>query len=573
MKCTNPLHAFIAARTWKRLLYFFFFFEIITLTGCFNHFYKTNTAETTDSERLQRLVNEKKYFILHTGNQYFSVDNIRVENDQLNGEIDNLPPLHQKYLHPKDTINNRYQSPYKDIVKLEVHLYTNDSIKNTKHISLPVKDFYRMDVYDTDKKSTRDARIMSIIGITVGAAAIAVVIASAGKNDGAVNSGTANYVSGGCSPQLYSFDGEMKALTGILFSGSVFAPLQRTDYVPLKAPSPANEYHLQIKSGENEYLYIKQAKLLQVQHKSTDKILVDRHGQVLVYSNPIFPEIARTREKKDVKKDLSIIDGKYCAFTNALPGQQASSLVLDFKKPVNAVSGKLIINARNTAWALYVFKKYKSLYGENYASLSAIKDNGDPQKLMQCELDQSLPLLVSVKKDGGWKPVDYFLTPGNLAARDMIMEIDLADYKDSGQIQLKLETAYMFWEIDYAAMDFSEHNAISTADIIPYNLVKAGRTEQLPDPAQQDITLNDKEALNIDFLLKKNMPGMVSSCFFVGRGYYHDNTYYEGKPDAATLASFAQKGGFDKYSRQVFEALQSACTKSNAAAKDLSAKN
>jgi len=192
---------------------------------------------------------------------------------------------------------------------------------------------------------------------------------------------------------------------------------------------------------------------------------------------------------------------------------------------------------------------------------------------MQCELDQSLPLLVSAKKDGGWKPVDYFLTPGNLAARDMIMEIDLADYKDSGQIQLKLETAYMFWEIDYAAMDFSEHNAISTADIIPYNLVKAGRTEQLPDPAQQDITLNDKEALNIDFLLKKNMPGMVSSCFFVGRGYYHDNTHYEGKPDAATLASFAQKGGFDKYSRQVFEALQSACTKSNAAAKDLSAKN
>jgi hypothetical protein len=202
-----------------------------------------------------------------------------------------------------------------------------------------------------------------------------------------------------------------------------------------------------------------------------------------------------------------------------------------------------------------------------------MKDKADPQKLLQCELDQSLPLLVSIKKSDGWKPVDYFFTPGNLAGRNMIMEIDLADYKDSDRVQLKLETAFMFWEIDYAAMDFSDHNSFSTTDITPYNLVKTGHTAQLADPAQQDITLNDHEELSIDFLLKKNTPGIISSCFFVGSGYYHDNTLYKGKPDTQTIAAFTQKGGFDKYSRQVFEVLQSAFKKNSALAKDLSAKN
>ena len=579
MNFATPSPVF-SPRTWKKPLYLFLLLAFISLSSCFSHFYKTNTEQTTDSERLQRLVNEKKYFILHRGTQYFAINNIRIENEQLNGDIEYLPAIHQKYLHPKRETRNRFHATRKDIVGFEVHLYTKDSLMGVSHVSIPIKDFYQMDVYELDKESTDQAALLSVIGITVGVAAAVVVIVSTVN---AVNSFSDSWSSGSgsgsnssesasCSPQVYCSDGATKALTGILFSGAVFAPLQRTDYMPLPAPSAGNKFHLQVKGGENEYLYIKQASLLQVQHKATEKVLVDRHGKVLVYAKPAAPDKAWADEK-DIKKDVSTLDQKYCSFTNALPGQQASSLVLDFKKPAGAVSGKLILNARNTAWALYVFKKYKSLYGENYAALSAMKDKADPQKLMQCELDQSLPLLVSVKNGDRWKAVDYFLTPGNLAARDMIMEIDLADNKDSNQVELKLETAFMFWEVDFAAMDFSEHDSFSTIYITPYNLLKTGHTEQLADPTAQDITLNDNEELTVDFLQKKDKPGLISSCFFVGSGYYHDNTPYKGKPDTQTLAAFTQKGGFDKFSRQSFEILLSACRKNNATVKDFSAKN
>lgn len=578
MKYSTPPR--LAQHAGKKTMCLLFVLAAFSLSSCFSHYYKTNTEQTTDSERLQRLVNEKKYFILHRGNQYFGINNIRIENDQLNGDIEYLPAIHQKHLHPKKETRNRFHAMYSNIVKFEVHLYTNDSLKDVAHISIPVKDFYQMDVYELDKEATEQARVLSIIGITVGVAAAVVVIVSTVNAINNLGSGdswnTGNGSSGTetstCSPQLYNSDGVTKSLTGILFSGAVFAPLQRTDYMPLPAPSAGNQYHLQIKGGANEYLYIKQAKLLQVQHKANDRVLVDCHGNVLLYAAPLPPYNASTGETQEIKKTISIRDEKYYSFTNAVPGQQSSTLILDFKKPAGAGSGRLILTARNTAWALYVFKKYKSLYGENYTMLSSIKDKADPQKLMQCELDQSLPLLVSIKTRDGWKPADYFLTPGNLAARDMIMEIDLSDNKDSDHVELKLETAFMFWEIDYAAMDFSGQHSFTATGISPYNLVKQGQSEQLVNQTNQDIMLNDDEELNVDFLQDKNMPGMISSCFFVGSGYYHDKTQYKGKPDAQTLAAFSQKGSFDKFSRQSFGILQSACRKNNAVMMDLSAK-
>ena len=41
----------------------------ISFSSCFLHYYKTNTADTIDAATLEKLVNEKKYFILHTSQQ------------------------------------------------------------------------------------------------------------------------------------------------------------------------------------------------------------------------------------------------------------------------------------------------------------------------------------------------------------------------------------------------------------------------------------------------------------------------------------------------------------------------
>jgi len=42
-----------------------------------------------------------------------------------------------------------------------------------------------------------------------------------------------------------------------------------------------------------------------------------------------------------------------------------------------------------------------------------------------------------MKQGDRWKYIDYFATPGNTAERDMIMEINLADFKNENHIQLR----------------------------------------------------------------------------------------------------------------------------------------
>ena len=47
--------------------------------------------------------------------------------------------------------------------------------------------------------------------------------------------------------------------------------------------------------------------------------------------------------------------------------------------------------------------------------------------------------------------------------------------------------------------------------------------------------------------------GLANSYFLVGTGYYHDLTKYEGKRQLFELATFSQKGAFDKFSRKTFD--------------------
>ena len=94
------------------------------------------------------------------------------------------------------------------------------------------------------------------------------------------------------------------------------------------------------------------------------------------------------------------------------------------------------------------------------------KDKADPEKVLQCELDQFLPILVSVKVKSGWKFVDYFPTSGNTRARDLIMKLDLSEFSNSDHVQIRLQTTFMFWDLDYAGMDFSQGNSYQVS-VIP----------------------------------------------------------------------------------------------------------
>ena len=79
--------------------------------------------------------------------------------------------------------------------------------------------------------------------------------------------------------------------------------------------------------------------------------------------------------------------------------------------------------------------------------------------MIKWSLDQGIPLSVYLETEDGWEFADYYNVVGPLAAKDDVLEIDLSKIKGD-KVKIKLEFGFLFWEIDYAAMDFTPNQSI-----------------------------------------------------------------------------------------------------------------
>ena len=534
-------------------------------SGCFRHFYSTNTANNIDSASLMKLMVAQKYFILHdsANNRIYALKNIKISGENLVAEKAPVLSEHEFYEHPAKSDHNAFPVKNQDIVLYEVHLYSQNPGIDSLHVNIPLKDFSRIDIYALDKKSTNRSKVGSIVGVsltTVGViAAIAVATAPTDYVPAQTNGGQSSTLH--CSPQVYLTQNNHSEVQGTLYSGAIAASLERSDYMPLNIGKFAGDkIQFTIKGNDEEDIMMNNVLLMQVTHKENDQVLIDRKGNVLVYSNPVTPVQASIGQDQEPRSEVMAKDGKYYSFTNHTIEGNSSDILLNFSKPLQSSSGKLVINAKNSVWSYYLFNQFKSLYGNYYPDLILKKDKADPAQVLQCELDQFLPLLVSVKYKGEWKFIDYFPTPGITNSRDLIMNMDLEEFKDSSNIQVRLQTTYMFWDLDYAAMDFTTNNICRT-EYIPASLVSLiNRENETVDPElsgqHSNIFVKGPLRLDLEFNIHSAPEaGMKNSYFLAGNGYYHDNSRFEGEARIAELSRFSGKGAFDKYSREKFEFL------------------
>ena len=163
-------------RIFRFLAGFFIILSSMMLSGCFQHFYSTNTANQIDSATLLKLIDGQKYFILHdlTFNREYALNNVKLSNENLIAETGVLLSEHTWNVHPASSDHNVFPKKYNDVVLYEVHLYSQNPGKDSLHVIIPLKDFSRVDVYELDKKSTTRSTVGSILGIT--GATIGVVV-------------------------------------------------------------------------------------------------------------------------------------------------------------------------------------------------------------------------------------------------------------------------------------------------------------------------------------------------------------------------------------------------------------
>ncbi len=511
-----------------------------TISSCFLTFFNTNTKPKADSDLLQKLQLEQKVFIFHFKDSIVELKNIKIKNDALEADIIPLSKDHQEYLDPKINQPNRVKQIDKQIVFAEVHLYTNDMKYKTTKLVLPISSINRIDVYELNESATKTNHTLSIIGITV--AGLIVIVAAT------------TAVACNC-PQVYINNNGQYQFNGGMYSGAVYTSLERTDYMPLGSLQPMDTVlKLTIGNVPDEEQFINSMQLLKVTHSTNAKVLVTRHGQILSFKKPESPIAAVLDEGSNVNDALLKVDQNYYQFNNRPANNNFSNVILTFKKPVATKKAKLIINGKNSNWSGYIYNEFSGLFGAGIYNWRKKLDNADPKVTEQWQKDQALPIMVYIKNGTDWKYTDYFSLVGNTASRDMIMEIDLGDIKEE-TVQIKLETVYHFWDLDYAALDFSENEIQSSLYLNPVKAEKTDSTNEIKNLFANDdqyTHLKGSEAVSLQFeqpVIDKNT---ACSYFLVGNGYYHSMKKYEGKTKTLELLEFKNKGAFNAFSKSKY---------------------
>jgi hypothetical protein len=543
MKSINLLFFPIVYLYQKRRKYLLLLiFPILAISSCYLHYFKTDTRKTVDQDLLQNLQSMNKYFIIHQKDGAFALTNVTVKDNVISADKSVIPPEHNLFMNPDTAKTNRVQKSDKENVLMEVHLYTDKTKAEENHFSLPLSDINRVDVYTVDKKATTRSAVLSTVGISVTATVALLAILTA--------------IACNC-PQVYVENNGTAYFNGGMYSGAVYASLERTDYMPLgNLVAENNTLKFKIHNAPEEEQFINKVFLVKAAYEKGTEVLADRHGQLYSYTKVEAPLVAHNDNGIEIKELISEKDGNIYGFNDNANGT-FSSIVLNFRKPSNAKNAKLVIRGKNSMWSGYIYKNFNSLFGEGMEAWRKREDNADPKVMENWQKDQSLPLMVYIKKDGQWLAVDYFSTPGNTAERDMIMNIDLST-NNTDDIELKLETAYRFWNLDYAGMDFSENNPIKTELVNPEIASRSStinEKDNLLSNDKQYCKLTADEYLQLEFKVNETDHRLQQSYFLVCSGYYHSLAKYTGKPNTLMLMKFKKNGAFSNYSRSKYAEL------------------
>ncbi len=533
----NLVHRF---RKYEKLFAYILLPAVVHLfVGC--HYYKVGyTADqATIKEEIQ---NKGKYIILHQGSNAWHLKDLTLndEKQEMYGTIEALPEGHKYYRNTNPNGNNRYK-PREGDPTYEVHIYIMEMATGAQsNVTVPLSSIKKIELYDKAMGATVASYVFSTLGILAGVAVILGIIIILTKSS---------------CPFIYIHDGQTYRFTGEMYGGAIYPSLERDDYMPLPGFSPKDGfYDLKIANELLEKQYTDLAQLMVIEHLPDTRVLIDRNGNYQTLSRLQAPLSALSGQLADITKSLLVKDSNVYMFSDAgISNPSFSNMQLTFSKPADAKTGKLVINAKNSFWLDYIYGKFNEQFGTYYNTFAKKQARVSAEKNQKWAMEQGIPLSVYLETDKGWKLMDYFNVIGPLADRDMVMPIDLSDVKGD-KVRLKIECGFMFWEMDYAAMDFTANSEVSINTLSPSSAIdETGRDVSSLLFATDHLYLTQPAPGNAAVVKYKFTPasvGKTQTVFLHSRGYYEYIRDYKGKPDFVYLNSFRKKGAFTTFSKQ-----------------------
>ena len=514
----------------------------LLMVGC--SFYRVKPIQPVTEENINQ-VPVYKYIILHYGNEAWHLTGLTLDNDkkELTGTLEPLDALHMQYFTPRIPGANHYKAKEGNPT-VEVHVYAEEYARfENNRVKIPLSSINRINLYEPDKGATTASWVFGCLGGAVGAFVIVMVIVLLTKSS---------------CPLVYVNDGITYRFTGETFGGAVSASSERDDYMPLPGIKPVDGYYdLKISNELLERQYTDVAELLVVDHSDISTAIIDKHGNVQILNDLKSPATATDENNQSVTNALLARDSISYLFNqpNSL-NPELSSMVLNFEKPAHAKNAKLVLNTKNSFWLDYIYGKFNEQFGTHFNEFMKKQSKAPPEQGLQWSLDQGIPLSVYVETANGWKFVDYVSTVGPLASRDIVIPVDLSDVKGD-VLKLKLECGFMFWEVDYAAVDYSSNGECRTQKIPANSAIDEKGSNIASSLAKVDKEYLYQPQVGNQAILKfssvPSQAGAKQSVFLHTRGYYEYIRDYKGKPDIGYLRSFREKGAFARFSKYHYD--------------------
>src|SRR5690606_7371604 len=124
--------------------------------------------------------------------------------------------------------------------------------------------------------------------------------------------------------------------------------------------------------------------------------------------------------------------------------------------------------------------------------------------------------------------------------------------------EIKLSAGFMFWEIDYVAIDFSNEHAYSVQNLTPVSATDEMKRNVLSQlEKEDDVYLEQPDIGNAATLVYKTNPisdqSKTNTYILHAKGYYEHIRDFKNTPDIKFLEQFKKPNAFPLYGLQLYK--------------------
>jgi len=375
-------------------------------------------------------------------------------------------------------------------------------------------------------------------------ALVALSVAAASADYGPTFSDADTLDLGSC-PLVYSWDGTTWRLDSGTFGGAITRGAQRTDVDNLPHLVVQNGVaRIQVRNELQETDYVDALALLAVDHPAGTSVLPDGAGVLHTVGVALPPQAASDFRGRDVLPQVRTADDR--VWESLLTGRDSAraadtqdGLELAFPLPPGQREAQLVLEARNTPWAMQLQNRYLSLRGPGLQAWYDSLDASPPMlRRVLGRLAADGFLHVMVDSAGSWVPRGTVWEIGPEVAKRVVVPLRLAGITGAA-LRVRLVSAPAFWHLDYVGLDTSLPGEVQVARLLPEG--RAAKQVSAMDGAYLTLEPGDVEQFQVK--APPARPGMARSWVLESTGWYRLHLTPAATADVTLLERFDREPG------------------------------